>query len=100
MPPPVVDEVEPAALELERQLVDVGLEEDPVRHPLAGNRRRFGGDVDPCYERAQLGELGGRLTGRALQVKYMLALDLGQAARGSSPGSRAVRPSRVSAAAV
>src|SRR6266566_6912937 len=73
-----VDEVETAALELEWQLLDVGLEEDPVRHPLARDGGGLGGDIDTRDERAQLGELGCRLAGRALQVEHMLALDLGQ----------------------
>jgi hypothetical protein len=53
-----VDEIEAATLELERQLLDVGLEEDPVRHALARDGGRLGRDVDTRHERAELCELG------------------------------------------
>ena len=73
-----VDEVETTALELERELLDVGFEEDSVRHALARDGGRLGGDVDAGDERTELGELGGRLAGRALQVEHVLSLHVRQ----------------------
>src|SRR5262249_47810970 len=71
------DEVEAAAVELERELVDVGVVVRDVRRAFAGDLDLLGGDVDRGHERAALDELRRRLTRRALQVQDVLALHVG-----------------------
>ena len=70
-----VDEVEAPPFELQRQLLDVGLEEDRVRRALTPHGGRLRGNVDAGDERAELDQLRRRLSGRALQVEHVLALD-------------------------
>jgi hypothetical protein len=70
------DEVEAAAKELERELVDVGVHIGDVGCALAGDVERLGRDVHGSHEGAELDELGGRLAGRALKVEHVLARDI------------------------
>src|SRR5436190_22017366 len=73
-----VDEIEAPSLELERQLVHVGLEKERVRHSFARDRGRLAGDVDTGDECSELGELSGRLAGCTLQVENVSSFQFGQ----------------------
>src|SRR5205085_2349002 len=74
-----VDDVEAATLELERELVNVGLDERCRGCALGRDGDRLGGDVDTGDERAELDQLGCRLSGRALEMEDVLALDVREA---------------------
>src|SRR5919108_360310 len=75
---PAVDEVEPRAAELQRQLVDVALDEGDRGRVLAGGGHGLGGRVDPGHECAEPGELRRRLSRAAPEVEDVPALELGE----------------------
>src|SRR6476659_4086012 len=77
-PAAAVDEVEASPLELERKLLDIGLEENRIRCALAGDGGRLPGNVHAGDERAELRELRARFARAALEVQHMLSLQLRQ----------------------
>ena len=76
---PRVDEVEPRPAELQRQLLDVSLDERDGGRVLAGGGHGLGGRVHAGDERAEPRELRGRLAGAAAEVEDVLAGEVGEA---------------------
>src|SRR4029450_14035110 len=68
-----VDHRKAAPAELERQLVQLGLEERRVGRPFAGGGESLRRRVDPAYEGAESAKVGSRLADAAGEMEHVLA---------------------------